>query len=168
MRSEVALLVTIPGVERVVAAELLAELGTDMRVFHGLKQVCAWAGVAPGSYESAGKAKSRRTRRGNVHLKTALVQAAMSAARQKGTYLKDKYHRLKARRGAMKAAVAVARKILISAYQILSKRVPYAELGESFLDHLDRNRVIDHLVRRLERLGVSVSIEDPTAVLPSP
>ncbi len=67
----VALLDTIPGVNWVVAAELLAELGTDMRVFHGLKPLCAWAGVAPGSYESAGRAKSRRTRLSMTRLRSS-------------------------------------------------------------------------------------------------
>src|SRR5208283_4695489 len=101
-----ALLMQIPGVDWVVAAVLIAEIGVDMSVFLSVYHLAAWAGVCPGNHESAGKQKSgRRARKGNVHLRTMLVGAAMSAARTKGSYLKDKYHRLKARRGALRAAL---------------------------------------------------------------
>lgn len=158
-RVQHTLLMTIPGVDWIVAAGLIAELGVDMTVFKSPSHLAAWAGVAPGNNESAGKKKNGKARRGNVHLKTALVGAAVCASRAKGTYLKDKYFRLKARRGALRAAVAIGHKILIAAYHVLSKAVPYNELGETYLDQRHQGRTADHLVRRLERLGFKVTIE---------
>src|SRR5262249_2618923 len=108
----------IPGVGRVVAAVLVAELGTDMSVFRSAGHAAAWAGVCPGNNESAGKHKGAPARRGNVHLRTALVEAAMAASRKNGSYLRDKFHRVRARRGAKRAAMAIAHKILIAAYHM--------------------------------------------------
>ena len=84
------------------------------------------AGVCPRSHESAGRQKSGRARKGNIHLSTILVDAAISAARTKGSYLKDKFHRLKARRGDLRPALAIAHKILVSAYHMLAKACPVA------------------------------------------
>jgi transposase len=158
-RGQHTLLMTIPGVDRIVAAVLIAELGVDMAVFLTARHVAAWAGVCPGNNESAGKHKNGKARRGNVHLKTALVGAAVAAANTKDTYLRDKYFRLKARRGGLRAAVAVAHKILVAAYHILSTGTPYQELGSAYLDKLDETRTANNLVRRLERLGFTVQIE---------
>jgi len=151
-------LMQIPGVDRTLAATLIAELGIDMSVFPTAGHVAAWAGVCPGNHESAGKSKRGTTRKGNVHLKTALTQAATSAQRTKETYLRDKYYRLKARRGGARAAIAIARKILTAAYYMLRDDVPYRELGASYLDQADRKRVTTNLVRRLERLGYFVEL----------
>ena len=92
-----------------------------MSVFLSVYHLAAWAGLSPGNHESAGKQKSGRARKGNVHLRTMLVGAAISAARTKGSYLKDKFHRLKGRRGALRAALAIAHKILVAAYRMLAK-----------------------------------------------
>jgi transposase len=155
----VTLLMQIPGVDWVVAAAVIAEIGTDMSVFVSVHHLAAWAGLCPGSYESAGKHKSVAARKGNVHLRTILVGAAMAAKNTKGSYYKDKYHRLKARRGAKRAALAIAHKILVAIYHMLSRGVGYCELGEAYLDQLDQNRTAANLKRRLERLGYVVSIQ---------
>jgi transposase len=152
------LLTQIPGVDRVLAAVLIAELGIDMTVFHSPRHLAAWAGVAPGNNESAGKRRPAKVRKGNVHLQTALVEAAGAAARKKGSYLKDKFFRLKARRGYKRAAMAIAHKILIAAYHMLSTGAPYRDLGDAYLDHLDKTRVAANLVNRLKRLGYQVTI----------
>jgi len=157
-QAEMALLMQIPGVDWVVAAVLIAEIGVDMSVFVSAHHLAAWAGLCPGSHESAGKRKSTSARKGNVHLRTMLVGAARPAARTKGSYFKDKYHRLKARRGAMRAAMAIAHKILLAAYHMLARRVGYRELGEAYIDQLDQTRTAANLKRRLERLGYVVSI----------
>jgi len=91
-----------------------------MTVFQSVSQLASWAGVCPGNNESAGKRKSTQIPKGNVYLKTALVEAANAAARSKGTYLRDKFYRLKARRGYKRAAVAIAHKILVSIYHMFS------------------------------------------------
>jgi len=157
-------LTQIPGVDRTISATILAEAGTDMSVFASAKHLAAWAGVCPGNNESAGKAKAGKARSGNIHLKTALVEAANSAARSRGTYLKDKFHRLKARRGHKRAAMAIANKILRAAYLLLSSPSDYRDLTDAYLDHLDVTRTASNLVRRLERLGFAVTLDSP----PSP
>jgi transposase len=154
-----ALLMQIPGVDWVVAAVLIAEIGVDMSVFVSVYHLSAWAGVCPGNHESAGRQKSGRARKGNIHLRTILVSAAISASRVKGSYLKDKYHRLKARRGGLRAALAIAHKILVSAYHMLAKNLPYHDLGEAYLDQISQTRTVANLKRRLERLGYKVTLE---------
>lgn len=156
--AQLALLQEIPGVERTLAAVIIAELGVDMSVFQSVSQLASWAGVCPGNNESAGKRKTSRIPKGNVYLKTALVEAANSAARAKGTYLRDKFYRLKARRGYKRAAVAIAHKILVSIYHMLSQNVSYNDLGDLYLDNLNKHHLTRNLVHRLERLGYSVTL----------
>jgi hypothetical protein len=151
-------LAQIPGVDRVLAAVMIAELGTDMTVFKSAGHLAAWAGVCPGNNESAGKKKKGTARKGNVHLMTALVEAAHGASRKKDSYFKDKFFRLKARRGYLRAAVAIAHKILKAVYVMLSTGTDYRELGAAYHDAVDSRRVTGNLVRRLERLGYDVKI----------
>ena len=160
---QIQLLDEIPGVDTLTASAIIAEIGTDMTVFKTPHHLAAWAGVCPGNNESAGKRSSGRSRKGNIHLQIVLVEAATSAAKKKGTYLKDKFFRLKARRGYKRAAMAIAHKILVSAYHILADDCSYRELGEAYLDQQDKTRVTNNLVRRLERLGYAVSIEQKVA-----
>ena len=157
------LLQQIPGVDALVAVTIIAEVGIDMSVFGNAMRLAAWAGVCPGNHESAGKRKSGATRHGNVHLKTALVTAAVCGSRQKGSYYKDKYHRLRARRGRLRATMAIAHKILIAAYHMLARGVPYRELGEAFLDQQARQRTVRHLLHRLNHLGYDVMLQPRAA-----
>lgn len=161
--TQLQLLDEIPGVDWSVAAVIIAELGIDMTVFQTVSQLVSWAGVCPGNNESAGKRKSSRITKGNVYLKTALVEAANAAARAKGTYLRDKFYRLKARRGYKRAAVAVAHKILVAVYHILSHNVSYEELGDLYLDKLNKHHLTRNLVHRLERLGFQVTLQPKAA-----
>lgn len=156
--AQITLLQQIPGVDSTLAAVIVAELGVDMNVFESVSHLASWAGVSPGNNESAGKRKSSRIPKGNVYLKTALVEAANSAARSKGTYLRDKFYRLKARRGYKRAAVAIAHKILVSIYHMFSQNVSYNDLGDLYLDKLNSHHLTRNLVHRLERLGYSVTL----------
>jgi transposase len=156
--AQLALLQGIPGVDFTSAAVIIAELGVDMTVFQSVAHMASWAGVCPGNHESAGKRKSSRIPKGNVYLKTALVEAASAAARAKGTYLRDKFYRLKARRGYKRAAVAIAHKILVSIYHMLSQNVSYHDLGDLYLDRLNAHHLTRNLVRRLERIGFNVTL----------
>jgi transposase len=160
---EVALLRQIPGIEHAIAAVIIAELGVDMSVFPTECHAAAWAGVSPGNNESAGKRKGGGKRKGNIHLTTALVQAAHAASRKKGSYLRDKFWRLKSRRGAKRAAIAVGRKILVAAYHMMRTGRDYSDLGDVFLDTLDQRTVTGGLVRRLERLGYQVQLQPKPA-----
>jgi len=161
--AQLALLQEIPGVDWTLAAVIIAELGVDMSVFQSVSQAASWAGVCPGNNESAGKRKSSRIPKGNVYLKTALVEAAQSAAKAKGTYLRDKFYRLKARRGYKRAVVAVAHKILVAIYHMLSEEVSYHDLGDVYLDKLNKHHLTRNLVHRLERLGYLVTLEQKAA-----
>lgn len=157
-RTQWEVLQQIPGVSGGVAAVIVAELGPDMSVFPSAQHAAAWAGVCPGNNESAGKRMRAGARKGNVHLRTALVEAAIAASRTKDSYLRDKFYRLRARRGTRRAAMAIAHKILIAAYHLLSTGGPYRELGATYLDGLEKRRTTRNLVRRLERLGYEVTI----------
>ena len=156
--AQLALLDEIPGVDWTLAAVIIAELGVDMSVFDNVSQLASWAGVCPGNNESAGKRKSSRIPKGNVYLKSALVEAAHSAAKAKGTYLRDKFYRLKARRGYKRAAVAIAHKILTAIYHMLSQHVSYNDLGDLYLDKLNKHHLTRNLIHRLERLGYTVTL----------
>jgi len=126
---QLALLQEIPGVDWTLAAVIISELGVDMSVFGNVHSWLHGRGICPGNNESAGKRKSSRIPKGNVYLKTALVEAANAAAKAKGTYLRDKFYRLKARRGYKRAAVAVAHKILVAIYHMFSHQVCYPRIG---------------------------------------
>jgi transposase len=148
---------TIPGVSETVAAVLLAEVGPDVSSFASAGHLVAWAGLCPRLDESAGKRKSTRTRRQNW-LKTALVQAAWAAVKTKDSYLRAQFLRLKARRGAKKAIVAVAASMLTAAYHMLKKHVEYQELGAEYFQSRNREKQAFQLVRRLQSLGYDVQL----------
>ena len=154
---------TIPGVARRTAEMIVAEIGTDMSRFPLDSHIASWAGMCPGNNESAGKRKSGRTRKGSPWLREALVEAARAAARTKNTYLSAQYHRIAARRGANRAAVAVGHTILIIVYHILKEGVTYKELGANYYDEKDRAATVRRAVRRIEKLGYKVTIEPAAA-----
>lgn len=162
-RSQQRALEEIPGIGAYTARTIIAEIGVDMTVFKNEHRLAAWAGLCPGNNESAGKRLSGRTRKGNVHLRTALVEASMSAIRKKGSYLRSKYYKLKSRMGIKRAAVAIAHKILIAAFRILADGTLYQDLGDGYLDSLNKARTSRQLVRRLEALGFRVAIEPVAA-----
>src|SRR4051812_18996825 len=105
-----------------------------MSCFPSAAHLASWAGVCPGHNESAGKQRSGRTRKGCVWLREALVEAARAAARTRRSYLAAQYRRIAARRGANRAAVAVAHSIIQIVYHLLSKGVSYRELGANYFD----------------------------------
>jgi transposase len=156
---EIEQLDTITGVGQRTAEALVAEVGVEMRRFPTADHLTSWAGLAPGNNESAGKRRSGKTRKGSPWLRAVLIEAAHAAGRTKDTYLGAQYRRLLARRGKKRAAVAVARSILIIAYHILRDHEPYKELGGTYFDQRDRAAVERRLVRRLEELGYDVSLQ---------
>jgi transposase len=151
---------TIPGVNRVTAMAIVAETGADMRPFASAAHLCSWATVCPGQNESAGKRRSGRTRQGNRYLKGALIQAANAAAHSKQTALHALYVRVKAHRGHKRAIIAVAHQILMIAYYIMRDGVTYHELGPTYFEQRNRERAIHRHVKRLEALGLSVTVTE--------
>jgi transposase len=156
---QMALLMTIPGIDRVVAATVIAEIGVDMSVFPSHRHLAAWGGTCPGNHESAGKRKPIGARKGNLYLKTALCNAATAASRKRGSFFKAKYHKLKSRRGGGRAALAIAHKLLVCIYHMLSGNTSYRELGENYFDLRDTQRAARRYVRRLQDLGFSVILQ---------
>jgi transposase len=161
---QLELLQTIPGVGPKVAQVILAETGGDMSRFPSAAHLAAWAGVAPAIYESAGKRRPTGSRHGNKWLAAMLVEAAGSVGRMKGAnYLSTQHARLTARRGMGRAAVAVAHSILVSAYYILLRDEPYRELGADWLARRNDEAHTRRLVAQLERLGHTVTLDQPAA-----
>lgn len=155
--AEVALLKTIPGIKDMAAASIIAEIGPDMNQFNSSSHLAAWAGMCPGNNQSAGKIKSSRIRKGNVHVKTMLTQVSWAISRTKNTYLGAKYRSLAPRRGKKRAIIAIGRKTLVICYYLLKNKVPFHELGVDFLDKLEPERKAKYHLKRLEELGYHVT-----------
>lgn len=151
-------LTTIPGVGRNVAQVIVAEIGLDMSRFPTHSHLVSWAGLCPRSDESAGRRRSTRIRHGNQWLRTTLVQAAWSAIRVRDTHMRSKYLRIRARRGAKKANVALAATLLTAAYYVIRRNEPYRELGADHYDLARKARTANRLAKRLEKLGFNVEI----------
>jgi transposase len=155
----VTLLDTIPGVGRTTAELIVAEIGTDMTRFGSAAQLASWSKVCPGNHESAGKRYSGKTGTGNRWLRSGLVQAAHAAVKVKESHLAAVYHRLVGRRGAKKAIIAVAHRIVTAAYYMLLHHEPYREPGAPPIDEQRKTRVLNHMLKRLEKLGYKAHLE---------
>jgi transposase len=150
---------TIPGVDRVTAWGLLAEIGFNMNQFPSAAHLASWAGLCPGNFESAGKRLSGKTRKGSHSLRRCLCQAAWALSRQRKNYLAALYRRLAARRGSKRAVIGVAHALLVIAFHMLTRHTDYNDLGSDYFDRLNERRITHSLVRRLERLGNKVILE---------
>lgn len=153
------LLDTVPGISQRAAQILIAELGTDLSRFPSAKHLASWAGMCPGNKERGGKRLSGKTRKGNIWLRQVFIEIAHVASKTNDTYLAAHYRRIAARRGKKRALVALAHTILVMIYHILTRQQPYHELGVAYLDQLDRHRVEQRLVHRLERLSYAVTLQ---------
>lgn len=149
------LLQSVPGVQGISAAALLAETGTDMTVFPTEGQLSSWIGVAPGNRISAGRNRSGSTVRGNQWARTALVECAWAAVAKKNCHLKERFRRLCVK-GRKPALIGVAHAMVVIIHRTLSTRVPYREPNQPPPDERKRQRLIRHYVRRLGKLGIPV------------
>ena len=153
---------------------IIAETGGDMTRFAAAARLAAWAGLAPGDNESAGKRKHAAARKGNQHLRAAMVEAAWATARTR-TRPGARFRRLARRFGRgheKKAAVAVAHTLIRITWAVLSHGEDYAEAGEDYYeqrDRRDREHLIRHHQQALARLGIQVTLIAPgDASPPSP
>lgn len=163
-QEQIDLLMTIPGISRLSAFVLLSELGVDMSQWPTHRHLSAWGGVAPGCRESGGKVHRAATRKGNPYVCTTLVECAGAAVMRKDCHLAAKYRHLCARTGSkMKAKVAIAHKLLVIVYHVLSTMKPYAEPEPSQpVPRAKQNAIRRHL-RDLRKLGLEVQIVPASA-----
>jgi len=152
------LLTTMPGISDLAASLVVAEIGVDMSRFPSAGHLVSWAGLCPRSDESAGKRRSTRVRKSGTWIKTTLVTCAWAAVRVKTSYLRAQFLRIKARRGAKKAILAVAASMLTAMYHMLRDGAEYCDVGADHFDRQDRSKAIRRLLRRLQDLGCDVPL----------
>jgi transposase len=157
----VSLLVSVPGIGRATAEVIVAETGADMSRFPSPGHLCAWAGLAPASHESAGKHRPAGTRQGAPWLRRALVEAAWGATRTKNTYYSVYFRRIARRQGRNKAVIALAHTMLADCWHLLSTGALYQDLGADYFERRHDPRVeARRLQRRIEALGFTVTVQE--------
>ncbi len=153
------LISTIPGISTLTADVIVAETGADMSRFPTAKHLASWAGTTPGNNESAGKVKSSTTRPGNPYLQGALGAAAMSCAQNPHTYLGARYRRIAARRGPMKANVAIQHSMLIAIWHMGTTGALYDDPGADYFNRLHPDRTKQRAIAQLQALGYTVTLD---------
>lgn len=157
--AEAARLDAIPGVGARTVAILIAELGVDMRQFPTARHLASWAGLCPGTHESAGKRRPMRIGKGNRWLRMALIEAALAAVNVRDSAFAGRYRRLVRHCGHKKAIVAVAHKLLTTAYVLLANGIDYQEPGATYYDARRKDRDVRRAIQALERHGYHISLE---------
>ncbi len=158
-----ALVQTMPGVAARAAQAILAETGVDMDLFPTPAHFASWARLCPGNHESAGKRQSTTTGKGATWLRATLQETAWAAVRSKKSYYRALYHRLKGRRGAKKAIVAVQHAMIVALWHMLKHGVAHQDLGADYFERRNIARIRRHHVRRLEQLGYDVTLRGKAA-----
>jgi len=146
----------IPGINITAAATIIAEIGVDMSKFKTAQHISSWAGLSPGNNESAGKRKSTRITKGNTYLKTVLCEVAWSITRVKSSYLSSWFWKLKQRRGAKKAVIALARKILVIIYTMLKENTSFNEERFKILSKKQQEKRKNRLLLEAKKLGLTI------------
>jgi len=160
-----ALLLPLPGLERLTIDVIIAETGADMSRFPTAGDLASWVGLCPGSHESAGKHRRVGTSNGNPWLRRALIESARAAARTKGSYFGAQYRQIARRRGPNKAAVAVAHSLIELVWHLLSTGELFKDLGDDYYTRRqDPQRRARRLVAQLEELGFKVTLEAAAAL----
>lgn len=124
---EVNIILTAPGIKNTFTAiGIISEIGVNMEAFPSAKHLCSWAGLTPTNNESAGKKKSVRVSKAGCYIKPLLVQCANAVVTsKKHPEIRNRYLRLKKRRGHKKAIIAIARMLLTALYHMLKNGENY-------------------------------------------
>jgi transposase len=150
----VGLLTAMPGWGRETAEVFLAETGADMSKFPSAAHLASWCRICPANHESAGKRQPVAKKPGKTWLGRALIEAAKAAARSDATYFAAQYYQVSRRRGANKAAVAVAHSMVVAAWHILTTGEHYHDLGPNHFRHrTDPSRLAQLKLADLQLLG---------------
>jgi len=147
---------SIPGIDKTAAAAILAEIGIDMRCFKTAEHICSWAGLSPGNNESAGKRKSTHVTRGNTYLKRILCEIGWCITRIRSSYLSSWYWKVKQRRGAKVALVALARKLLVIIYNLLKNDVDYDEASFEKAKQKQHGFRVKKIIDEARKLGLAI------------
>ena len=132
---------------------VISVIGTDMGRFPTDAHIASWAGLCPGSNESAGKRRTGKTRKGNKLLRTTLITCAHSAANSKNSFFHAQFQRVSAHRGSKRAYVAVAHSMLVAIYHILKDGVAFQDLGADYYNQFNKERKINSYLKKLKALG---------------
>ncbi|MEU1409714.1 transposase [Streptomyces sp. NPDC005728] len=162
-QQDIDLLDSIPGMGRLTAEIIIAEMGGDMAQFATAQHLASWIGVCPGQNESAGVSGSGRIRPGNGNLKRLLGVTAMAAIRDKNPYLSVFYHCIAGRRGGKRALVAVMHKLAIAIWHVLHDKVPYRDLGADYFSRRDPERAMRRTIKEANSLGLTIRFDPISA-----
>lgn len=157
---EMELLISIPGIGKQAAMQIISETGGDMQVFADSGKLTGWTGLRPRNDESAGKFKSKAITKGNKYLRRIMVQCAWAASRTKGSHYKSKFEQLCIRKSRKKALVAIARKLLTVVWNVLNEKKPF---NEQMLPVYDPKKIESKMnyhrreLNKLEELGFKLT-----------
>ena len=146
----------IPGINILAAQTIISETGVDLDKFPSHASLASWGGLCPGNNETGGKRKSGKTAIHNHPFKTILIEVSWAAIKKKGSYFKDKYYRLRARRGSKKAIVAIAHKISKAIYYIIKFGRTFNELGEDYLNKKNESKKLKRLQQEANKMGYAL------------
>ena len=134
---------TIPGVKERSATSIIAETGTDMSHFQTPKKLVAWVGLRPRNEESAGKIKARGITHGNRFVRKTMIECSWGAARMKDSFFAEFSYRqcIERRKNKMKVQVAIARKILVAVWYVLSQGTQYIKPSDYHTAAVDMTAV---------------------------
>lgn len=145
---------THPGVQAVAAMGVVSEVGIDLSRFPSDKHFASWIGVCPGNHTSDGKRKHGKTTTGNAYLRALLAEIVWGISHTKDNYLSAQYHPLARRIGKTKAIVAVSHTVAVKFYHMITKRIPYQELGANYFDTEDSRTSHETHGQTLRSLGL--------------
>lgn len=153
---QVEQLSSIYGISTTASSAIIAEIGLDMGRFKTAEHICSWAGLCPGNNESAGKRKNTSITKGNPYIKSMLCEIAWVIAGKRNTYLSAWYWRIKQKKGAKKAIVALARKLLVIIYTMLKQGTLFDESCFELRRKNCEQKQLSKYIRELEKHGYHI------------
>ena len=140
---------TIPGVKERAATAIIAETGVDMKMFATAACLVGWCGLKPRNDVSNGRYKSRKVTHGNRYLRRILIEIAWGASRTRNCFFSyfSYIQTTVKKKSKMKIQVAIARKILVAIWHMLSKEQDFIDI---YLKRLEENRKMEEQLKSLE------------------